>query len=171
MSNLDKFKAIANTFSGDYHPDPNWNGATFEWLKKNTSSNGTSKAGAKCLFEFLCDNGFNVKQGGGSKALLYVENHSIIVRVATINTGGTFIFNQLRDNDAKLVFCVGVSYEDVYMWVAANHEVQLLSDQQHSEDMRWEHFTPGRAPHSAFKPTDGSIEKICDALRNEINIP
>lgn len=168
MSNLDDFKAITNEVSSNYHRDPNWDGATFEWLKKDTHSTGTSKAGTECLFQFLRNKGFTVQYAGGPKALLYVDGHSMIIRIATIGTSETFIFNQLRDDDAELVFCVGVSYEYVYMWVAANHEVQTSSPSQHAEKVKWKQFAPGRASHSVFNPNDGDIEKICDMLQKAI---
>lgn len=102
--------------------DVPWATSPFAWIKTRPSRQiGT--IGEKLLAGFLATKGFNIARSPDSEADRVVEGKRVEVKFSTLWAGGTYRFQQLRDQRYDLVVCLGISPFDAYCWTIPKDEV------------------------------------------------
>lgn len=146
-----------------------WNDSPFKWIK-GLPSRRVGKIGEDIVREFLNINGFSVRSSGDTDSDLIVDGSRVEVKLSTLWTSGVYKFQQIRDQNYNLLFCIGISPSTVHAWVAKKSNIvwSELANQhggKQGRDTWWISFEPPFSPHSWMHPQDGDISKICECLR------
>lgn len=150
--------------------DRAWKESPFAWVKGGITSRQKGKIGEEIVSFFLRENGFDVVSSPDSEADLVVDGKRVEVKFSTLWSGGMYTFQQLRNQNYDLVFCLGISPGTAHAWVMKKADIvwDELRNQHGGaagSDTWWISFTPPDTPHSWMVPQDGDLTKVCDHLR------
>jgi hypothetical protein len=106
--------------SGAQSPeDEAWEGSPFDWFRKKASAT-KGKIGRDLVSALLQANAF-----ASSKRGMAISVNKKIIRVKTslMWGGGDFKFEQFRDSDYDLVFCLGLYPDAAFGWLGRVHTI------------------------------------------------
>jgi hypothetical protein len=115
--------AISTQLSADYavQGDP-WVGSPFAWiLAKPSRQKGA--IGERLIAGWLAARGFNVTRAGDSDADRCIEGKRTEIKFSTLWAGGSYTFQQFRDQRYDLVICLGISPFDAHCWSLPKAEI------------------------------------------------
>jgi len=108
--------AISGTVSADYaQAGESWVGSPFAWIKLH-SSRRRGKIHEQLVSGFLAAKGFDVARVTGSSADRLVNGCRVEIKFSTLWETGVYKFQQIRDQDYKIMLCLGVSPFDAHCW-------------------------------------------------------
>lgn len=171
----DLFVNIVNELRPQFIDDHRqWAGSPFEWVKGGIASRTKGMVGELIVAEFLSRNNFTVGKSPDSDADIVVNNWRAEVKLSTLWRGGNYQFQQIRNQNYDILFCLGISPHSVHAWVTEKAAIEWddIANQhggRAGSDTWWIPCQPGQAPHSWLRPQDGDITKICDELNRIIN--
>ena len=133
-----------------------WEGSPFLWITRIRSSRQRGVIGEKLVAGWLAARGFNVARSADSDADRVIEGKRIEIKFSTRWSNGTYVFQQLRDQDYDLVMCLGVSPFDAHCWMIPKSDIMRLWKEEHliqsqhrgrrGEDTGWFRVTVSDAP-------------------------
>ena len=93
-----------------------WAGSPFEWIL-GVPSGSRGAVGCKLVSGWLATKGFDVARSPDSGADRLVNGVRTEIKFSTLWKAGVYKFQQIRDQDYKIIICLGVSPFDAHCWV------------------------------------------------------
>lgn len=112
---FDRFVAISEELKSEYLSDDRWVGSPFEWIKKRPSRQ-VGKVAEQLVDGWASAKGLDVEASPDSDADRLVEGTRVEIKSSTLWQGGFFKFQQIRDQNYAVLFCLGISPEEVFGW-------------------------------------------------------
>lgn len=168
---LELLVQISNNLKSQYEGESNpWEGSAFAWIKGGIASRTKGKVGELLVQNFLQSQGFSVSASAGTDSDLSVDGRKVEIKLSTLWNGGFYKFQQIRQQEYDILFCLGISPNDAYAWVVAKSDIQwdTMSHQhggQRGTDTWWIRCEPANCPHDWLRPSDGDLSKICGELK------
>ncbi len=151
-----------------------WVNSPFQWIKGGITSRQKGKIGEEMVWKFLEEYDFAVEKSPDSDADLVVDGKRVEVKLSTMWSGGIYKFQQIRDQNYDLIFCLGLSPNEAHAWVAKKSEIDWteLTNQHGGErgnDTWWISFEPPNSPHTWMCPQNGDLTQVCTHLHDAIH--
>ena len=165
---LKQFIQVTDNVSTKYAKQlEGWTESPFAWVL-TLPSRSRGAAGEEIVAQWLGANGFRVQRSGHSGCDRIINGINTEIKFSTLWKTGGYVFQQLRDQDYKYVFCLGLSPQDVHAWLIPKAVAWEHSTPQHGgkigKDTRWFSFAAG-SPPSWLTPYGGSLEDALHVLR------
>lgn len=171
-----KLIEIADELSKVYEDDQEaWKDSPFAWLK-TLQSRRRGKAFENLVSSWLIDHNFSVSQSPNSEADLVINSIRAEVKGSTLWESGIYKFQQIRDQNYKVLICLGISPSDVHIWVIPKEIVMTWWKEnkirsQHGgrsgNDTAWLHVNPGQI-HEWLQPFGGTLSEGLESLRGNL---
>jgi len=114
---------ISATLEADYtQDDAAWRGSPFAWIRQRPSRQ-KGAIGEKLVAGWLAARGFNVTRANSSDADRIVENKAVEIKFSMLWQSGSYIFQQLRDQEYDIAICLGISPFDAHCWVLKKQDI------------------------------------------------
>jgi hypothetical protein len=170
---------ISQALQGDYRAATReWEGSPFQWITQIRSSRQRGVIGEKLIAGWLAARGFNVARSGDSDADRVIEGKRIEIKFSTRWSNGTYVFQQLRDQDYELAMCLGVSPFDAHCWIVPKPDIMRLWKEEHliqnqhrgrrGEDTGWFRVSVDDVPAWLRKPKYGGTLSKAVAVLSKI---
>lgn len=147
-----------------------WSGSPFAWIR-GESSRRKGKIGEQMVERWCQHLGLTTWAPGDSDCDLVIDGVRVEVKFSTLWDNGTFVFQQIRDQDYAIVVCLGVEPFSAYMWAIPK---SVLQDQpqgvtpQHGgargTDTLWLRIDPENLP-AWMGEWGGTLGQGSDSLR------
>ena len=174
---FDLLASSSNSLKGDYARDESaWEGSHFQWMISLPSRSKGAFAEA-LIASWLESNQMRVARSPDSDADRIVEGVRVEIKSSTLWAGGTYRFQQLRDQNYKIVLCLGLSPLEAHLWSIPKEVViagwgtyeGLVSQHggQAGTDTAWLHVDPSSVP-SWLQNFGGSLSDGLETLKNNL---
>ena len=145
--------SIAGSLEPDYRSqDDDWATSPFGWIKRQPSRT-VGKIGEQIVAGWCAAKGFDVTAAPNSDSDRVIGGLRTEIKFSTLWKGGFFKFQQIRDQNYDVVFCLGLSPFDAHCWIVPKY---VLQDQppgvqpqhggQAGTDTLWLQVRPGSTP-------------------------
>jgi len=155
----------------------NWQNSPFEWIE-NAMPASKGKLGKAIVKGFLTDNGFEVRLCRASGADLVVDGVKVRVKSSTLWESGIYNFQQIREEDYEILFCLGISPHSVHAWAVSKSDI-VWSDMKHQhggskgssaqKNTWWIQCRPQGSSLSWMHPKSGNLTRVCSELRKMLS--
>lgn len=176
VSDLNEFASIAESLRSQ-HVDDNsdWTDSPFAWIRSLPSR----KKGAvgEQIISLWCESyGFDVAPSNNIESDRTIGNLRIEIKFSTLWANGSYMFQQLRDQNYDVVICLGLSPHDVHCWVLSKNLImekwksgEIKSQHKGSEgtDTAWFRVDPSD-PLEWLTPRNGRPADAIETLRQFI---
>jgi hypothetical protein len=142
----------------------------FAWIKLH-SSRRRGKIGEQLVAGFLAAKDFDVARVTGSSADRLVSGCRVEIKFSTLWETGVYKFQQIRDQDYKILFCLGVSPFNAHCWAIPKTALKrplpgLVGQHTGSAgtDTAWLSVNP-EAPHDWLTAYGGRIRTAIESLK------
>ena len=106
-----------------------WGGSPFEWLKGGLASRRKGVAFEELVSEWCVAKGLCVAKSPDNDADRIIGGLRAEIKGSTLWQGGTYTFQQIRDQNFNIVVCLGISPFDAHCWVIPKDDVIELRDE------------------------------------------
>jgi hypothetical protein len=166
----ESFIEIAGELSELYAGDlAMWTGSPFAWIL-TLPSRTKGAVGEKLVAEWLVRSGFRVSRSTQTGCDRVVNGVNVEIKFSTLWKSGGYTFQQLRDQDYKYLFFLGLSPSTVHAWFIPKHVAWSHSVSQHGgkegTDTRWLSF-PADAPSRWLEEFGGTLDQALAVMRKE----
>ena len=111
-----RLAAIADALSGEYIGDnADWVNSPFAWIK-NQPSRRVGAIFEALVSEWCVTAGMRVTRSPDSEADRIIAGVRTEIKGSTLWKGGTYRFQQIRDQNYGILFCLGISPFDAHCW-------------------------------------------------------
>jgi hypothetical protein len=142
------FDAAREGFSVAAEEDP-WSASPYRWLRE-LQSRTRGKAGEQIVTTWLQGEGFTVGPAGSSNSDRRIELAEVEIKLSTRWENGEYRFQQIRDQKYKYVILLGVSPDQLNVWILPKKVALRYSTPQHTgkggAETRWLCFTAENPP-------------------------
>ncbi|HYD93258.1 MAG TPA: hypothetical protein VEB18_02265 [Candidatus Paceibacterota bacterium] len=163
--------AISGKLQNEYESvqGASWEGSPFAWIIRRRSSRQRGKIGEELVTEWCKENGLRVERCPDSDADCLIEGKRVEIKFSTLWEGGSYRFQQLRDQNYDYLLCLGVSPFTVHAWIMKKSEIpfDMLKHQHKGKqglDTWWFSVTPGKEPEW-LKQHGGTLEDVLTVLK------
>lgn len=143
-----------------------WAGSPFEWMMR-LPSRRRGKAGELVAAAWMRLLGYNVAPPKSGDHDRLVEGRKVEIKMSTLWEGGTYVFQQFRDQDYEYAFLLGISPTIAHAWFMAKEIALARSVPQHGgsrgSDTRWLSF-PASAPPAWLRDHGGPLSNCASVL-------
>ena len=164
-----RLATVASVLSDDYRiaNDP-WAGSPFAWLKNIPSSRTRGKAFEDIVERWCAAAGLRVAPSRDSDADRIIAGRRTEIKGSTLWKGGTYTFQQIRDQNYHIIVCLGISPFDAHCWVIPKNDVMALRDKglitpQHGgrrgSDTLWINGVNPSNPPNWLRPYGGTLNE------------
>lgn len=110
--------ALADGLKGEYQSeqDKSWSQSPFGWIRGQPSRR-KGAIGEKLVAGWCAARDINVLRSPDAEADRIFEGFRTEIKFSTLWANGTYKFQQIRDQDYKLMVCLGVSPFAAHAWV------------------------------------------------------
>lgn len=123
---VSRLSTIATSLKGDYVQDQDrWTGSPFEWLR-TLPSRRRGAVFKKLIAEWCTESGLDVSASPDSDADLVIAGSRLEIKGSTLWETGTYTFQQIRDQNYRILVCLGISPFDAHCWAIPKQEVMRL---------------------------------------------
>lgn len=156
---------LANSYVGTGN-DP-WEGSPFAWILSRTSRQ-KGKIGEELVASWLTEAGFSVERSPDSEADRLINGKRVEIKLSTLWGNGTYVFQQLRDQNYDVIICIGLSPDAAHAWVMKKSEIPF-SELRHQHagvngsDTWWLPVNPAKIPEWLM-PYGGTLEAARERL-------
>ena len=121
-----RLSTIAANLKRDYvQGQDRWSGSPFEWLR-TLPSRRRGVVFEKLISEWCAENGMNVSAPRDSDADLVIAGSRVEIKGSTLWETGTYTFQQIRDQNYRILVCLGISPFDAHCWAIPKQEIMRL---------------------------------------------
>lgn len=125
---LQLLASIAASLEPDYRSDDDgWAASPFGWIKRQQSRT-RGKIGEQLVAGWCAAKGFDVTAAPNSDSDRVIAGLRTEIKFSTLWQGGFFKFQQIRDQDYDVVFCLGLSPFDAHCWIVPKSTLQRQPD-------------------------------------------
>ena len=179
-SNTKEFKelvAISLMLKEEY-PDEKkvWEGSPFEWIVYRPSRS-KGAIGEKMIAAWLSMHDFNVVRSPDSEADRLIEGKRVEIKFSTFWKNGTYLFEQIRDQNYDFAIFLGLSPDDAHCWVVPKGDLMRLWKVEHTinsqhggaagNDTAWVRLSPsaaGAADDEALSPYGNGLREALERV-------
>jgi hypothetical protein len=165
------FEAARNDFTAT-EDDP-WSSSPYRWLRE-LQSRTRGKAGEQIITSWLRSEGLTVGRAGSSNSDRRIELTEVEIKMSTRWDSGEYRFQQIRDQEYKFVILLGVSPEQLNVWILPKKVALKHSTPQHTgktgAETRWLSF-PAAEPPAWLARYGGTSEQGLDAVKRYLLRP
>jgi hypothetical protein len=126
-----------------------WLGSPFEWIMVLPSRSKGAVA-EKLAASFFGAAGYPVTKPSNSGHDRVINGHKVEVKMSSLWKGGTYTWQQIRDQDYELCFLLGLAPQNAYAWLMPKEVAVEHSVPQHGgsvgTDTRWLTITAAQVP-------------------------
>ena len=144
--------SISQTLQREYKDENKmWEGSPFEWIKYRPSRS-IGAIGEKIVSSWLALHDFNIARSPDSEADRIVEGSRVEIKFSTQWKNGTYLFEQVRDQNYDFAIFLGVSPHDAHCWVVPKNDIIRLWKVEHvlkpqhggaqGKDTTWARLSP-----------------------------
>lgn len=168
----EEFLEISEELRTEYAKDDRWVNSPFKWIKTQPSSRIGSIA-EQLVASWLQSQGLSVEASGGSDSDRLVEGEPVEIKSSTLWAKGFFKFQQIRDQNYRVLICVGLSPEELHAWAFPKDLLMKLWDEgeigpQHAgqagSDTAWLQITPNPVEPEWVQEWGGSLPETYEVL-------
>ncbi len=124
---VQRLAAIASILSDDYKSDTDpWAGSPFAWIRNVPSSRTKGKIFEELVERMSAKQGLAVTKSPDSNADRRIAGLRAEIKGSTLWKGGTYRFQQIRDQNYRILVCLGISPFDAHLWVVPKDAVMRL---------------------------------------------
>lgn len=144
-----------------------WVGSPFAWIKTRPSRQ-VGAIGERLVSEWCESKGFTVERTGDSDADRLIKDLRVEIKFSTLwSDNKIYKFQQIRDQDYKYCFCLGVSPFEVHAWFIPKSQImkprppELVHQHGGSDgtDTMWLTLDP-KAPPDWLAPYGGTLTQV-----------
>ena len=171
---VNQLSTIATNLKRDYVQDQDrWSDSPFGWLR-NLPSRRRGAVFEKLFAEWCAESGFGVLKSPDSDADIVISGARVEVKGSTLWETGTYTFQQIRDQNYRVLVCLGISPFDAHCWAIPKQEIMRLWSagdirSQHGgirgNDTAWITVDP-TSPLPWLRGYGGSLAEGLASLRN-----
>lgn len=155
-----------DAMTGQAGVDP-WENSPHRWLRE-LQSRARGKAGEQIIASWLGSEGFTVGSPFSTDADRSVSLHEVEIKLSTQWATGEYVFQQIRDQNYRFVILLGVSPENIHVWVLPKRVALKFSTPQHmgrdGAETRWLSI-PVDNPPLWLSRYGGAAEKGLEAIK------
>lgn len=153
-----------------------WEGSPFEWIKYRPSRS-IGAIGEKIVASWLAMHDFNISRSPDSEADRLVEGKRVEIKFSTQWRNGTYLFEQIRDQNYEIAIFLGASPNDAHCWVVPKSEIIRLWKKEHrmtpqhgganGKDTTWARLSPScmvAADDDLFRQFGNGLREALTAL-------
>lgn len=150
-----------------------WQGSPFEWIK-HRPSRSIGAIGEKIVSAWFAMHDFSVVRSPDTEADRIVEGRRVEIKFSTLWKNGTYLFEQIRDQNYDIAVFLGISPNDAHCWVVPKEDLMRLwkverkiSSQhggQSGSDTAWARLSPSMAD----AVDDGALRKYGNGLKDAL---
>ena len=109
---------VAAMIQSEYaEPDDDpWAGSPFAWIRQRPSRQ-RGAIGERLVAGWCAAKNLDVVRTGDSEADRVIEGRRVEIKFSTLWQSGVYKFQQVRDQDYELLFCLGISPFDAHAWL------------------------------------------------------
>ena len=123
--------SISQALSREYQDEnKHWQGSPFEWIKYRPSRS-IGAIGEKIVSSWLALHDFNISRSPDSQADRLVEGKRVEVKFSTQWKNGTYLFEQIRDQNYDFAIFLGISPHDAHCWVVPKQDIIRMWKVEH----------------------------------------
>lgn len=168
--------AISQTLQREYQDEnKTWEGSPFEWIKYRPSRS-IGAIGEKIVASWLALHDFNVTRSPDSDADRLIEGKRAEIKFSTLWKNGTYLFEQIRDQNYDFAIFLGVSPHDAHCWVVPKNEIIRMWKKEHllmpqhggakGNDTTWARLSPSGDDAGDDLHFQYFGNRLCDALKS-----
>ena len=165
---------ISQTLQKEYaEENKQWTGSPFEWIK-HRPSRSIGAIGEKIVTAWLALHDFNVARAPDTEADRVVENKRLEIKFSTLWKNGTYLFEQIRDQNYDFAVFLGFSPHDAHCWVLPKADLMRMwkterrISSQHGgsagSDTAWVRVSPSMSG----APDDATMEPYGNGLKEAL---
>lgn len=115
--------SISQILSREYQDEnKQWQGSPFEWIK-HRPSRSIGAIGEKIVSSWLALHDYNISRSPDSQADRLIEGKRVEIKFSTQWKNGTYLFEQIRDQNYDFAIFLGVSPHDAHCWVVPKSDI------------------------------------------------
>lgn len=146
---------VAGMLQAEYAEPANdpWTGSPFAWIRSRPSRQ-RGAIGDRLVAGWCAAKDLNVIRSGDSEADRVIEGRRAEIKFSTLWQTGVYKFQQVRDQDYELLFCLGISPFDAHAWLIPKHVLRehvIGHTGQHTgasgTETAWINVVAGSPPH------------------------
>ncbi len=159
---------IANRLEHRYIDDRDtWDGSPFKWIRGGLASRRKGVVFEELVSEWCATKGLHVTKSPDSDADRIIAGLRVEIKGSTLWKGGTYRFQQVRNQNYRILLCLGISPYDAHCWVIPKGDVMELWDEgkitsQHGgsggSDTAWIAVNP-TSPPDWIRPYGGTLSQ------------
>jgi hypothetical protein len=171
---VNHLSTIAANLKIDYIQDQDrWSNSPFGWLR-NLPSRRRGAVFEKLVAELCAESDPDVSASPHSDADMVISGARVEVKGSTLWETGTYTFQQIRDQNYRVLVCLGISPFDAHCWAIPKEEIMRLwrsgeiRSQHggiHGTDTAWITIDP-KNPPTWIRAYGGSLSAGLASLRN-----
>jgi hypothetical protein len=166
---------VAGLIESDYaEPDEDpWAGSPFTWIRR-CPSRQRGAIGEQLVAGWCAAKGLDVIRTRDSEADRVIQGHRVEIKFSTLWEKGIYKFQQVRDQDYEVLFCLGISPFDAHAWLLPKSvllDYVIGHTGQHTgaagTDTAWITVVPGAAPAwmAPYGDRLGDVRRQFQAMR------
>ena len=133
--------------------DLEWELSPFNWIRTEPSASTRGRLGAALVSRWCAAEGFPATPAPTAHADRVVKGHRVEIKLSTLWEQGVYAFQQFRDQDFDVAFCLGLSPLVAHGWLipkpvllehVIGHEGQHTG--KSAADTFWLKFDPTQPP-------------------------
>lgn len=163
---------IAAELEPEYEPDrADWSDSPFQWIKGGITSRTKGTVGERIVEKWCLSKGSQVGPAPNSDCDRIIDGLRAEIKLSTRWKGGSYRFQQIRDQDYDVLICLGLSPFDASCWVFPKAELWKRPAGvrgQHSGDTATDTLwlsVDVDSPHTWMSAWGGSLGRAYEVLR------
>lgn len=171
---LERMVQVSLELAAEHREIDDWEGSPFAWILA-VPPGTRGKVGRQLVAAWAQKAGFRVRSGNRDGQLLLDINGLLVqVKMSTLWKSGIYRFQQIRDRDYDFCLCLGISPNDVHVWLIPKEvlDTYVIGQRgQHtganSDETYWFDAGPRDVEHW-LGPYGNQLSDARAALENEI---
>lgn len=146
---------ISKSMQSEYaEENKQWTGSPFEWIKYRPSRS-IGAIGEKIVSAWLALHDFSISRSPDTEADRIVEGIRVEIKFSTLWKNGTYLFEQIRDQNYEIAIFLGISPNDAHCWVIPKRDLMRLWKEEHrissqhgghsGSDTAWARLSPDKS--------------------------
>jgi hypothetical protein len=168
-TDLNRLAELSTEVAADYVDETaaDWEGSPFNWIRQLPSSRTKGKVGESLVKAWAVSEGIEVDPAKSSDHDMILDGTLIEVKFSLRWAGGTFVFQQIRDQDYEVAALLGLEPRAARLWFVPKAILREKATSQHGgqagRDTKWLRFSAVDSPDWLDK-WGGSLQSAKRAL-------
>ena len=163
-ADFDRFVEAANDLAAQHPEIHDWEGSPFEWILA-VAPGTRGKIGRQLVAAWARNSGFHVEMFSEDGQLyLRIDDYIVQIKMSTLWKSGIYRFQQIRDRDYDYCLCLGISPQDIHMWLIPKDALY-----EHVIGVRGQHTGSDSLETYWFDAGPGAVQRWLEPFGNQIS--